>query len=149
MALTDVTLAELDKVQKGAGTPEDKQRAMAVLLTQLIVVGGLTALSVQGARNARAVLGQQLEVVERQAGVGGQLVALRTPAGTYVDIFVPLYGEHQAHWRQRAAQGDRRARVEARVISGPHTADREREHRQQTGDDECEPRSDVATCDRT
>jgi dihydrofolate synthase/folylpolyglutamate synthase len=41
--------------------------------------------------------GEQLELVDRMPGVGGQLVALRTPAGTYADIFVPLYGEHQAH----------------------------------------------------
>ena len=38
---------------------------MAVLLTQLIVAGGLTALSVQGARNARALAGRQLELVEQ------------------------------------------------------------------------------------
>ena len=41
--------------------------------------------------------GDQLEVVDRQPGVGGQLVSLRTPAGTYTEIFVPLYGAHQAH----------------------------------------------------
>ncbi|WP_084077512.1 folylpolyglutamate synthase/dihydrofolate synthase family protein [Demequina sp. NBRC 110057] len=38
-----------------------------------------------------------LEVVDRQPGVGGQLVTLRTTAATYAEIFVPLYGEHQAH----------------------------------------------------
>ncbi|WP_062460633.1 bifunctional folylpolyglutamate synthase/dihydrofolate synthase [Demequina soli] len=41
--------------------------------------------------------GSQLEVVERQPGVGGQLVTLRTPAATYADLLVPLYGAHQAH----------------------------------------------------
>lgn len=40
--------------------------------------------------------GQDLEVVERQPGVGGQLVTLRTSAATYTEIFVPLYGEYQA-----------------------------------------------------
>jgi hypothetical protein len=65
VALTDITVVELTKIQNGAGTLEDKQRAMAVLLTQLVVVGGLTALSVQGARNARALSGQQLEIVEQ------------------------------------------------------------------------------------
>src|ERR1043165_9885702 len=38
---------------------------MSVLFTQLIVRGGLTALSVQGARNARALAGRPLELVER------------------------------------------------------------------------------------
>jgi hypothetical protein len=65
VALTDITFTELNKIQNGAGTPEDKQRAMAVLLTQLIVVSGLTALSVQGARNARALAGKQLELVDQ------------------------------------------------------------------------------------
>ena len=38
-----------------------------------------------------------VEVLERQPGVGGQLVTLRTPAAHYADLFVPLYGEYQAH----------------------------------------------------
>ncbi len=65
VALTDITFTELNKIQNGAGAPEDKQRAMAVLVTQLIVVSGLTALSVQGARNTRALAGKPLEVVEQ------------------------------------------------------------------------------------
>jgi hypothetical protein len=64
VALTDITIDELNRIQSGAGTPEDKQRAMSVLISQLIVVGGLTALSVQGARNTRALTGQPLEIVE-------------------------------------------------------------------------------------
>jgi hypothetical protein len=65
VALTDITFTELNKIQSGAGTPEDKQRAMAVLLTQLVVVSGLTALSVQGVRNARSLAGKQLELVDQ------------------------------------------------------------------------------------
>ena len=65
VALTDITFTELNKIQNGAGTPEDKQRAMAVLLTQLIVASGLTALSAQGARNIRAMAGKPLEVVDQ------------------------------------------------------------------------------------
>lgn len=68
VALTDITFTELDKIAKGAGSVEDKQRAAAVVLTQLIVVGGLTALSVRGARNTRALAGQNLEVVEQNGG---------------------------------------------------------------------------------
>jgi len=41
--------------------------------------------------------GEELAVVERTLGVGGQLVTLRTPGGVYQDVFVPLHGEHQAH----------------------------------------------------
>jgi hypothetical protein len=67
VALTDITFTELTRIENGAGTPEDKQRAMAVLLTQLIVTTGLTALSVQGARSVRALAGKPLEVVDQNS----------------------------------------------------------------------------------
>lgn len=41
--------------------------------------------------------GADLAVVDRQLGVGGQMLVLRTPAATYTDVFLPLHGEHQAH----------------------------------------------------
>jgi len=41
--------------------------------------------------------GDAIEVVDRQPGVGGQLVTLRTTAARYEDLFVPLYGAYQAH----------------------------------------------------
>ena len=41
--------------------------------------------------------GETLAVSQRLPGVGGQVVTLTTPAATYADIFVPLFGEHQAH----------------------------------------------------
>ncbi|WP_159792428.1 bifunctional folylpolyglutamate synthase/dihydrofolate synthase [Puerhibacterium puerhi] len=41
--------------------------------------------------------GVELEVAGRQLAVGGQMVDLRTPAGLYTGVFVPLHGEHQAH----------------------------------------------------
>jgi hypothetical protein len=65
VALTDITFTELNQIQNGAGSAEDKHRAMAVLLTQLLVTGGLTALSVQGARNVRGLAGKPLEVVDQ------------------------------------------------------------------------------------
>ncbi len=91
VALTDITFAELSKIQNGAGTPEDKQRAMAVLITQLIVVSGLTALSVQGARNARALSGRQLEVVE-QNGVKVLRVVGEDPTASMVEPKTPGKG---------------------------------------------------------
>ena len=39
----------------------------------------------------------QLRVVDRQIGVGGQLVTLATAAAVYEDVFVPLHGQYQAH----------------------------------------------------
>jgi len=35
--------------------------------------------------------------VERQMGVGGQMVTIRTPSALYEDVFVPLFGQYQAH----------------------------------------------------
>ncbi|WP_067781399.1 bifunctional folylpolyglutamate synthase/dihydrofolate synthase [Actinomyces vulturis] len=39
----------------------------------------------------------ELQVLDRQLAVGGQLVTLKTAAAVYEDIFLPLHGEHQAH----------------------------------------------------
>lgn len=41
--------------------------------------------------------GRDWEVLNRQALEQGQIVSLRTPAGVYEDLFVPLLGEHQSH----------------------------------------------------
>src|SRR5690606_4191293 len=48
-----------------------------------------------GARIGRG--GIALAVVDGRVAVGGPLVDLRTPAGVYTEIFVPLHGAHQAH----------------------------------------------------
>ncbi|MDO5746886.1 MAG: folylpolyglutamate synthase/dihydrofolate synthase family protein [Actinomycetaceae bacterium] len=40
--------------------------------------------------------GTDFQVCERNLGVGGQIVTLRTPAGIYEDVFLPLFGAHQA-----------------------------------------------------
>ncbi|MDO5728704.1 MAG: folylpolyglutamate synthase/dihydrofolate synthase family protein [Actinomycetaceae bacterium] len=42
------------------------------------------------------VLGEDIRLIDRQLGVGGQLVTISTPAAQYSDIFVPLLGAHQA-----------------------------------------------------
>lgn len=41
--------------------------------------------------------GIEFGVVERQVALGGQLLTLKGLAGEYTDVFLPLYGEHQAH----------------------------------------------------
>lgn len=41
--------------------------------------------------------GVSFGVLEREVGVGGQRVSLRGLAGDYPDLFLPLFGEHQAH----------------------------------------------------
>ena len=43
------------------------------------------------------VEGRDFEVMGRQMGVGGQMVTIRTPSAIYEDVFVPLFGQYQAH----------------------------------------------------
>lgn len=55
----------------------------------------LHAAAERGARVIRE--GIDIDVVERQVAVGGQLLTLRGTGGTYTEIFLPMHGEHQAH----------------------------------------------------
>lgn len=55
----------------------------------------VSAAAQHGARLLRD--GSDLEVLDRQLGVGGQMLTLRTGGGVYTDVFLPLHGEHQAH----------------------------------------------------
>ncbi|MEU0136534.1 folylpolyglutamate synthase/dihydrofolate synthase family protein [Streptomyces sp. NPDC006296] len=41
--------------------------------------------------------GMEFGIVSREVAVGGQLLTLRGLGGEYDDIFLPLYGAHQAH----------------------------------------------------
>src|SRR6185503_8760974 len=69
-----------NKIQNNpAGSDADKQRAISILLTQLIVTGGLTALSVQGARNVRALSGKPLELIEQNGVKVLRVVGETTP----------------------------------------------------------------------
>ncbi|MDQ1608550.1 MAG: dihydrofolate synthase / folylpolyglutamate synthase [Microbacteriaceae bacterium] len=43
-----------------------------------------------------AVQGDRFDVVSNAVAVGGQLITVRGLAGTYADLFLPLYGSHQA-----------------------------------------------------
>ncbi|WP_084104417.1 folylpolyglutamate synthase/dihydrofolate synthase family protein [Demequina sp. NBRC 110056] len=73
-----------------------KDGATAVIAEQTDAVTPVL-LEAVASRGATALWeGDALEVVDRQPGVGGQLVTLRTPAATYAEIFVPLYGDYQA-----------------------------------------------------
>lgn len=49
-------------------------------------------------KDARVISeGIDLNVVDRDVAVGGQILTLQTPAGIYDGIFLPLLGAHQAH----------------------------------------------------
>ena len=51
------------------------------------------------------VEGRDFEVVDRQMGVGGQMITIRTPSAVYEDVFVPLFGQYQAHNAAAAHEG--------------------------------------------
>lgn len=57
--------------------------------------------------------GDQLEVLDRQVAVGGQLLTLRTTGGVYSELYLPLHGQHQAHNALAAL-----AAVEALITGG-------------------------------
>lgn len=65
---------------------EQPEEALEVLLERAKQVDAVVRLE-----------GRDFEILGRQMGVGGQLVTIRTPAAVYEDVFVPLFGEHQAH----------------------------------------------------
>ena len=74
-----------------------KDGASVVMSTQSDDVEGvlLTAAAGAGARVVRE--GVDVDVTERSVAVGGQLVSLRGLGGVYTEVFLPLYGAHQAH----------------------------------------------------
>lgn len=41
--------------------------------------------------------GEEFALLHSQVAVGGQLISVRGLAGTYEDLFLPMYGTHQAH----------------------------------------------------
>ncbi|MDQ2625073.1 MAG: bifunctional folylpolyglutamate synthase/dihydrofolate synthase [Actinomycetota bacterium] len=55
----------------------------------------MAAAARHGSRYVRE--GIDIEVIDRQVAVGGQLVALRGLGGVYTEIFLPMHGAHQAH----------------------------------------------------
>jgi len=86
--LTDIAREKAGIIAEGATviTAEQREEVAAVIA--------------EAATERRARLlseGTDMGVVDRQIGVGGQMLALRTPAATYTDVFLPLHGAHQAH----------------------------------------------------
>ena len=69
------------------GRQPHEEQVMPILLDQAKNVG------------AAAVIrdGEEMEVVSRTPAVGGQVATLRTPNGTYEDVPIAMFGEHQAH----------------------------------------------------
>ncbi len=80
--------------------------AMEVLIRRAVEVGAVVAR-----------LGSEFDVVDRRLAVGGQQLTLRGLGGEYTDVFLPLFGEHQADNAATAL-----AAVEAFFGAGPDRA---------------------------
>lgn len=77
--------------------------AMEVVLRRAVEVGAVVAR-----------LGSEFEILERKLAVGGQQLTLRGLGGEYTDVFLPLFGRHQAENAATAL-----AAVEAYFGAGP------------------------------
>ncbi|PWH06706.1 dihydrofolate synthase [Brachybacterium endophyticum] len=74
------------------------ERALAVIAEQPeLGAADVLAERLQQLAAEAAVEGEQIGVLSRTPGVGGQLVTFQGMAGRYEDVFLPLLGEHQAH----------------------------------------------------
>jgi dihydrofolate synthase/folylpolyglutamate synthase len=85
------SLAEIAAEKAGIVKPN----SVAVIAEQADIAMEIIAATLP---QARLVLreGEDLEVVDRAAAVGGQLLTLRTPSATYEGVYLPLLGAHQA-----------------------------------------------------
>ncbi|NLF03830.1 MAG: dihydrofolate synthase [Actinomycetales bacterium] len=78
-----------------AGIVKDGTTLVSATQTEDVESVFMAAAARHGSRYVRE--GIDIEVLDRQVAVGGQLVALRGLGGVYTDVFVPMHGEHQAH----------------------------------------------------
>ncbi len=105
-AVAVVTPVGVDHSRLLGDTPAE----IAVEKAGIIKVGSVAVLAQQEVEVAEVLMRRAVEVgatvaregiefgVSRRApGVGGQLVSVSGMGGTYDDIFIPLYGAHQAH----------------------------------------------------
>ncbi|MGW2558882.1 bifunctional tetrahydrofolate synthase/dihydrofolate synthase [Streptomyces sp. NPDC001514] len=101
-----VTPIDLDHTDRLGSTPA----AIAAEKAGVIKQGATVILAQQPVEAAQVMLkkavevdatvareGMEFGVVSREVAVGGQLLTLRGLGGEYEEIFLPLYGAHQAH----------------------------------------------------
>ncbi|MEU5430230.1 Mur ligase family protein [Streptomyces olivoreticuli] len=101
-----VTPISLDHTDRLGTTPGEiageksgivKQDATVVLAQQPVDAAQVLLKRSVDADATVAREGMEFGVVSREVAVGGQLLTLRGLGGEYPDVFLPLYGAHQAH----------------------------------------------------
>ncbi|MCA6094996.1 bifunctional folylpolyglutamate synthase/dihydrofolate synthase [Streptomyces sp. SCA3-4] len=101
-----VTPIALDHTDRLGSTPGDiagekagiiKSDATVVLAQQPVDAAQVLLKHSVGVDATVAREGMEFGVVSREVAVGGQLLTLRGLGGEYEEVFLPLYGAHQAH----------------------------------------------------
>ncbi|ORT61777.1 folylpolyglutamate synthase/dihydrofolate synthase family protein [Streptomyces sp. CB03238] len=101
-----VTPIDLDHTDRLGTTPGEiagekagiiKQGATVILAQQPVDAAQVMLKKAVEADATVAREGMEFGVVSREVAVGGQLLTLRGLGGEYEEIFLPLYGAHQAH----------------------------------------------------
>ena len=101
-----ITPIALDHTKWLGSTIEEIAREKAGIIKpgQIVVImqqeEAVLDILLEQARSVDAIArveGRDFEVADRQMGVGGQMVTIRTPSAIYEDVFVPLFGQYQAH----------------------------------------------------
>ncbi|GGT55870.1 bifunctional tetrahydrofolate synthase/dihydrofolate synthase [Streptomyces purpureus] len=101
-----VTPIDLDHTDRLGSTPAEiatekagiiKQGATVILAQQPVDAAQVMLKKAVEVDATVAREGMEFGVVAREVAVGGQLVTLRGLGGEYEEIFLPLYGAHQAH----------------------------------------------------
>ncbi|MFF9863882.1 bifunctional folylpolyglutamate synthase/dihydrofolate synthase [Streptomyces sp. NPDC013953] len=101
-----VTPISLDHTDRLGSTPAEiagekagiiKEGATVVLAQQPVDAAQVMLKKAVEADATVAREGLEFGVVSREVAVGGQLLTLRGLGGEYEEIFLPLYGAHQAH----------------------------------------------------
>ncbi|WP_299086855.1 folylpolyglutamate synthase/dihydrofolate synthase family protein [uncultured Microbacterium sp.] len=87
------TIAEIAGVKAGI----IKQGAAVVSATQSPDAERVLRAAAQAREATIAVEDSAFAVTDAQLAVGGQMVSVRGLAGTYDDLYLPLYGAHQGH----------------------------------------------------
>lgn len=101
-----VTPISLDHTDRLGNTPAEiagekagiiKQGATVILAQQPVDAAQVMLKKAVGMDATVAREGMEFGVGTREIAVGGQLLTLRGLGGDYEDVFLPLYGAHQAH----------------------------------------------------
>ena len=87
------TVAEIARTKAGIIKPA----AAVVSAQQVETVQAELERAVELTESTLASEGEEFALLDSQVGVGGQLITVRGLAATYSELFLPMYGTHQAH----------------------------------------------------